>query len=247
MRVRILGPFRLEDGGRRIAIGGVRQRVVLAELVLHANEVVPSDQLLVELWGEDCPPSAANALQAAISRLRKVLPPGRLITTAPGYMLRVFPAELDVAEFSRLLFEGRDALAAGAPAEAVQLLDQAMTLWRGPPLADFRYEPFAQTEIARLEELHLACLEERNDAHLALGSAGALTAELGRMVADHPTRERLRGQLMLALYRSGRQGEALEAYHQYRTTLMEEQGLDPSSALRELQAAILRHDRGPRT
>src|SRR5215469_6520475 len=242
MRVRILGPFHLEDGGRPITIGGVRQRAVLADLVLHANEVVPSEQLLVELWGEDSPPSAANALQAAISRLRRVLPPGRLVTTAPGYMLRVFPAELDAAQFEQLMFEGRDALTAGTAAEAVQLLDQAMTLWRGPPLADFRYEPFAQAEIGRLEELQLACLEERNEANLALGLEGALAAELGRMVIDHPLRERLRGQLMLALYRSGRQAEALEAYRQFRSTLMEELGLEPSSALSELQAAILRHD-----
>jgi DNA-binding SARP family transcriptional activator/predicted ATPase len=242
MQVRVLGPFQLEEGGRRITIGGLRQRAVLATLVLHANEVVPSEQLLVDLWGEDSPSSAANALQAAISRLRKVLPASRLLTTAPGYMLRVFPAELDVSQFEQLIFEGRDALATGAAAEAVQLLDQAMTLWRGPPLTDFRYEPFAQAEIARLEELQLACLEERNEANLALGSAGALTAELGRMVTDHPLRERLRGQLMLALYRSGRQVEALEVYRQFRSTLMEELGLEPSSALRELQAAILRHD-----
>jgi len=242
MQVRILGPFQLEDGGRQITVGGVRQRAVLADLVLNANEVMPSEQLLVELWGEDSPPSAANALQAAISRLRRVLPAGRLITTARGYMLRLFPAELDVAQFEQLIFEGRDALAAGTAAEAVQLLDQAMTLWRGPPLTDFRYEPFAQAEIARLEELQLACLEERNEAHLALGSAGALTAELGRMVADHPLRERLRGQLMLALYRSGRQTEALDAYREFRNSLQEELGLEPSAALRELEAAILRHD-----
>src|SRR5215472_3192759 len=242
MRVRILGPFHLEDGGRPITIGGVRQRAVLADLVLHANEVVPSEQLLVELWGEDSPPSAANALQAAISRLRRVLPPGRLITTAPGYMLRVFQAELDAAQFEQLIFEGRDALAGGSAAEAVRLLDQAMTLWRGPPLADFRYEPFAQAEIARLEELQLACLEERNEAHLALGSTGALSAELGRMVTDHPLRERLRRQFMLALYRSGRQTEALESYREFRSALREELGLEPSLALRELHAAILRHD-----
>ena len=242
MRVRILGPFVLEDGGRQITIGGVRQRAVFAGLLLHANEVVPSEQLLIDLWGEDSPPSAANALQAAVSRLRRVLPPGRLTTTGPGYTLRIFPAELDAAQFEQLIFEGRDALAAGAAPEAMQLLDQAMTLWRGPPLADFRYEPFAQAEIARLEELQLACLEERNDAHLALGSAGALTAELSRMVADHPLRERLRGQLMLALYRSGRQTEALDAYREFRSTLMEEMGLEPSSGLRELEAAILRHD-----
>src|SRR5262249_16672596 len=123
MRVRILGPFHLEDGGRPITIGGARQRAVLADLVLHGNEVVPSEQLLVELWGEDAPSSAANALQAAISRLRRVLPEGRLTTAGPGYMLRVFPAELDVGQFEQLLFEGRGALAAGAAAEAVQLLD----------------------------------------------------------------------------------------------------------------------------
>ena len=117
-----------------------------------------------------------------------------------------------------------------------------MMLWRGPPLADFRYEPFAQAEIARLEELQLACLEERNEARLALGSTGALTAELGRMVADHPIRERLRGQFMLALYRSGGQTEALETYREFRGILMEELGLEPSSALRKLEAAILRHD-----
>ena len=242
MQVRILGPFQLDDGGQRIMIGGVRQRAVLADLVLHGGEVVPSEQLLVDLWGEDAPPSAANALQAAISRLRRALPPGRLVTTAPGYMLRIFPAELDVKQFEQVISEGRDALAAGAAEEAVQLLDQAMTLWRGPPLADFRYEPFAQAEIARLEELQLACLEERNEAQLALGSTGALAAELGRMVTEHPLRERLRGQLMRALYRAGRQAEALEVYRQFRTVLGEELGLEPSSALRELQAAILRHD-----
>src|SRR5690242_20417690 len=242
MQVRVLGPFHLDDGGRQITIGGVRQRAVLADLLLHANEVMPSEQLLVDLWGEDTPPSAANALQAAISRLRRMLPPGRLITSGPGYLLRLFPAELDAAQFEQLIFEGRDALAAGDAAEAVQLLDQAMLLWRGPPLADFRYEPFAQAEIARLEELQLACLEERNEAHLALGAAGALTAELGRMVADHPLRERLRGQLMLALYRSGRQTEALETYREFRSVLAEELGLEPSSALRKLEEAILRHD-----
>src|SRR5215472_6540861 len=242
MRIRILGPFHVEDGGQQITIGGVRQRAVLADLLLRANEVVPSEQILVDLWGGDVPPSAANALQAAISRLRRVLPPSRLTTTGPGYMLRIFPAELDAAQFEQLIFEGRDALTAGTAAEAVQVLDQAMTLWRGPPLADFRYEPFAQAEIARLEELQLACLEERNEANLALGFEGPLIAELGRMVSDHPLRERLRGQLMLALYRSGRQAEALEAYQQFRSTLMEELGLEPSSALSELQGAILRHD-----
>ena len=242
MQVRVLGPFQLEDGGQRVTIGGVRQRAVLARLLLHANEVVPSEQLLVDLWGEDSPPSAANALQAAISRLRRVLPPGRLITTAPGYVLRIFPEELDVRQFGQLLCEGRDALAAGAAAQAARTLGQALSLWQGPALADFRYEPFAQAEIARLEELHLACLEERIEADLALGSAGALTAELRRLVSEHPVRERLRGQLMLALYRGGGQTEALEVYREFRGVLREELGLETSPRLGELEAAILRHD-----
>jgi len=242
MQVRILGPFQVEDTGRRITIGGVRQRAVLADLVLHANEVMPSEQLLVDLWGEDSPPSAANALQAAISRLRRVLPPSRLVTAAPGYSLRIFPAELDVRRFEQLIAEGRDALAAGNAAGAAGMLDQALSLWRGPPLADFRYEPFAQAEIARMEELQLACLEERAEAHLALGSTGEVAAELRRLVSEHPLRERLRGQLMLALYRSGRQTEALEVYREFRHTLAEELGLEPSPALGELETAILRQD-----
>ena len=242
MQVRILGPFQLDDGGRRITIGGVRQRAVLADLLLHVNEVVPSEQLLDDLWGRNYPPGAANALQAAISRLRRVLPPGRLITTAPGYTLRIFPAELDVKQVEQLVSEGRDALAAGAPGEAARALGQALSLWRGPPLADFRHEPFAQAEIARLEELRLTCLEERIEAHLALGSACALIAELRRLVSAHPLRERLRGQLMLALYRSGRQAEAVEVYREFASTLREELGLEPLSVLRELEAAILRHD-----
>jgi DNA-binding SARP family transcriptional activator len=242
MQVRILGPFQLEDGGRRITFGGARQRAVLADLLLHANEVVPSEQLLVDLWSEDSPPSAANALQAAISRLRRVLPPGRLLTTAPGYALRIFPAELDAKQFEQLISEGRDALHAGAPAEAGRTFDQALSLWRGPPLADFRYEPFAQAEMARLEELRLVCLEERIEANLVLGSVGALTPELQRLVSEYPLRERLRGQLMLALYRSGRQAEALEVYREFRITLQEELGLEPSPLLRELEAAILRQD-----
>jgi DNA-binding SARP family transcriptional activator len=242
MRVRILGPFQLEEGGQRITIGGVRQRAVLAGLLLHANEVVPSEQLLVELWGADAPPSAVNALQAAISRLRRVLPPGRLITTDPGYTLRVFPEELDVKQFEQLVSDGRDALAAGAAAQAARTLRQALLLWQGPALADFRYEPFAQAEIARLEELRLACLEERIEADLALGSAGALIAQLRRLVSEYPVRERLRGQLMLALYRDGRQTEALEVYREFRSVLREELGLDTSPLLRELEAAILRHD-----
>jgi DNA-binding SARP family transcriptional activator len=242
MHARILGSFQLEEGGRRIPMGGVRQRAVLVSLLLHANEVVPSEQLLVDLWGEDSPSSAANALQAAISRVRRALPLGRLITKAPGYLLRIFPEELDASQFERLVSEGREALTAGAAEQAARTLRQALSLWQGPPLADFRYEPFAQTEIVRLEELHLTCLEERVEADLALGLASVLVAELRRLVGDHPLRERLRGQLMLALYRDGRQAEALEVYREFRSVLRDELGLDPSPRLRELEAAILRHD-----
>jgi DNA-binding SARP family transcriptional activator len=242
MHARILGSFQLEEGGRRITLGGVRQRAVLVSLLLHANEVVPSEQLLMDLWGEDSPLSAANSLQAAISRLRRVLPPGRLITRAPGYALRIFPEELDVSQFEQLVSEGRQALTAGAAERAARTLRQALSLWQGPALADFRYEPFAQAEIVRLEELHLTCLEERVEADLALGLASVLVAELGRLVSEHPLRERLRGQLMLALYRDGRQTEALEVYRDFRSMLRDELGLDPSPQLRELETAILRQD-----
>ena len=242
MQARILGSFQLEEGGRRIPMGGVRQRAVLVSLLLHANEVVPSEQILMDLWGEDSPPSAANSLQAAISRLRRVLPPGRLITRAPGYALRIFPEELDVSQFEQLVSEGREALTAGAAEQAARTLRQALSLWQGPALADFRYEPFAQAEIVRLEELHLTCLEERVEADLALGLASVLVAELRRLVSEHPVRERLRGQLMLALYRDGRQTEALEVYREFRSVLRDELGLDPSPQLRELETAILRHD-----
>ena len=242
MHARILGSFQLEEGGRRIPVGGVRQRAVLVSLLLQANDVVPSEQLLMDLWGEDSPLSAANSLQAAISRLRRVLPPGRLITRAPGYAFRIFPEELDVSQFEQLVSEGREALTAGAAEQAARTLRQALSLWQGPALADFRYEPFAQAEIVRLEELHLTCLEERVEADLAIGLAGVLVAELRRLVGEHPLREHLRGQLMLALYRDGRQTEALEAYREFRSVLRDELGLDPSPQLRELETAILRHD-----
>jgi DNA-binding SARP family transcriptional activator/tetratricopeptide (TPR) repeat protein len=242
MHARILGSFQLEESGRRIPLDGVRQRAVLVSLLLHANEVVPSEQLLMELWGEDSPLSAVNSLQAAISRLRRVLPAGRLITRPPGYVLRIFPEELDVSQFEELVAEGREASATGAAGRAARTLRQALSLWQGPALADFRYEPFAQGEIVRLEELHLTCLEERVEADLALGSASVLVPELRRLVGHHPMRERLRGQLMRALYLDGRQAEALAVYHEFRSVLRDELGLDPSPQLRELEGAILRHD-----
>jgi DNA-binding SARP family transcriptional activator len=242
MQVRMLGPFQLEEGGRRISISGYRQRAVLASLLLHANEVVPSERLWVDLWGEDSPRSAANSLQAAISRLRRLLPPGRITTRSPGYALRIFPEELDVSRFEQLVTDGREALTAGTADQAARTLRQALSLWQGPALADFSYEPFAQAEIVRLEEPRLTCVEERVEADLALGLASVLVAELQQQVSEYPVWERLRGQLMLALYRAGRQTEALEVYREFRSVLRDELGLDPSPQLRELETAILHHD-----
>jgi DNA-binding SARP family transcriptional activator/tetratricopeptide (TPR) repeat protein len=243
MEVRLLGSLELAADGLPVAVGGVRQRAVLALLVLHANQVVPAERLLVELWGEDAPPTAANALQAAVSRLRRALPQGRLITRTVGYVFRAAPDEIDVERFERLLASGREALAGGAAAEAAATLRRALSLWRGPALADFRFDPFAQAEIARLEELRLVCTEERIQADLALGAAAEVVGELQRLTVEHPLRERLRGQLMLALYRSDRQADALAVYRDLRELFADELGLEPAPALRELEAAILRQDR----
>jgi DNA-binding SARP family transcriptional activator/tetratricopeptide (TPR) repeat protein len=242
VRVAILGPFQLENEGRALSPGGSRQRAVLAHLALHANQVVPTERLLVDLWGEDVPASAVNALQAAVSRLRKVMPPDRLVTQAPGYVLRLGPEELDLADFTLRAGTGRRLLADGRPVEAAGTLRSALALWRGPALADFRYEPFAQAEIARLEEEHLACREDRVDADLAGGTGADLVAELRALVTEHPLRERLRGQLMRALYRNGRQSEALEVLRELRRRLREDLGIDPSPELVTLETAILRQD-----
>ena len=163
------------------------------------------------------------------------------MTRVPGYALRIFPEELDISQFEQLVTEGREALTAGAADQAARTLRQALSLWQGPALADFRYEPFAQAEIVRLEELRLTCVEERVEADLALGLASVLVAELQRLVSEHPVRERLRGQLMLALYRDGRQ-TALRVYREFRSVLRDELGLDPSPQLRKLETAILQHD-----
>jgi DNA-binding SARP family transcriptional activator/tetratricopeptide (TPR) repeat protein len=247
MEVRLLGSLELAEDGLPVAVGGVRQRAVLALLVLHANQVVPAERLLVELWGEDAPPTAVNALQAAVSRLRRALPQGRLITRPVGYLFRAAPHEVDMERFEQQLASGREALARGAAADAAGMLRRALSLWRGPALADFRFDPFAQTEIARLEELRLDCMEERIEADLALGAAGELVGELQRLTAEQPLRERLRGQLMLALYRSDRQADALAVYRDLHNLFAEELGLEPAPALRELEAAILRQDPSLRT
>src|SRR5918994_5128882 len=238
MDFRLLGPLEVAEHDRLLALGGIKQRSLLAILLLHANELVSSDRLIDELWGDASPRTAGKALQVHVSRLRKQLGAGRLATHPPGYVLRVDPSELDLARFERLLEEARQADAR----RAAQKLREALALWRGPALADLAYEPFAQVEIARLDELRLAVLEQRIDADLALGRHAELVGELEALIARQPLREGLRGQLMLALYRSARQAEALDAYRAARRELSDELGLEPSEQLKRLEQAILRQD-----
>jgi DNA-binding SARP family transcriptional activator len=239
MDFRILGPLDVRDGDRQLALGGTRQRALLGLLLVHANEVVSSDRLVDELWGEA---EGSKALQVAVSRLRKAIGPDVVVTRPPGYELRVEPGELDLHRFEELVAKGRSALARGDAAAASEALTEALALWRGPPLADLAFEPALQTDLARLEELRVAALEERIEANLALGRNADAIGELEALAASHPLRERVRGQLMLALYRAGRQAEALDAYAEARATLVDELGIEPSRELRELQAAILRQD-----
>jgi DNA-binding SARP family transcriptional activator len=240
---RILGPLQVGDESGEISLGGRKPRALLAVLLLHPNEVVPADRLIDELWGEDSPERAA-ALRVNVSRLRKALPRDVLTTRSPGYVVRVEPDELDLHRFERLVDEGRGLLARSLVADASERLREALSLWRGPALADFAYESFAQVAIARLEEIRLAAVELRIDADLARGRHDELVGELEALVAEQPLRERLRGYLMTALYRSGRQAEALEAYKDARRALVDELGVDPGPALQELERAILRHDPG---
>ena len=242
MEFRVLGPLEARDERGEIPLAGHRPRALLALLLLHANEVVPADRLIDELWGDDSPEGAAGALRVNVSRLRKALPPDVLATRAPGYVIRVEPDALDLHRFERLVDEGRSLLARGLVADATGRLRDALSLWRGPALADFAYEGFAQAAIGRLEEIRLAATELRIEADLALGRHDELIAELEALVAEHPLRERLRTFLMTALYRSGRQAEALDAYQDARRALVDELGIEPGAALQELERAILRQD-----
>jgi DNA-binding SARP family transcriptional activator len=249
MDFRILGPLEVYDGDRQIPLGGSRQRALLALLLLHRNEVVSSDRLIDELWGADAERDASKALQVAISRLRRALRGGGrdddvLLTRSPGYELRVAPGALDLERFERLSADGRAALEAGDAGTATARLRESLALWRGPPLADVAYESFAQAEIQRLEELRMRALEDRLGADLELGRHEELIAELQGLVASHPLRERLRARLVLALYRAGRQADALEAYRDCRRTLVEQLGIEPGRELHELEEAILRQDPG---
>jgi DNA-binding SARP family transcriptional activator len=243
MELRILGPLAAEEDGRPIVLGGPRPRALLAILVLNRGEVVPADTLIERLYGGQPPRGAAKTLQTHVSRLRKALGSGaELRTTSGGYTLDLEPGTLDLDRFDVLVTQGRAALARNDASAASATLGEALALWRGPPLADFRFEEFAQSDISRLEERRLAAVEDRIDAELELGRHGDTIPELEALVREHPLRERLRRQLMLALYRSGRQAEALDVYADARRALTEELGLEPTDELKQLQRAILAHD-----
>jgi YVTN family beta-propeller protein len=239
---RVLGSFEVVEHDRVLALGSPRQRALLAVLLLHRREAVSADRLVDALWGERAPPTAIKIVQGYVSNLRKALGDGRLVTRGHGYVLQALPGQLDADRFESLVAEGRLALEEGDAGTAAERLREALGVWRGPALADFAYEWFAQGEIARLEEMRLAALEDRIDADLALGKHAELVSELAEMVREHPLRERLQGQLMLALYRSGRQADALERYQQARGRLIGELGIEPGPALKGLERAILVQD-----
>lgn len=236
---RILGPLEVVgDDGAPIALGGTKQRALLAVLLLRAGEVVSIEALVGALWGEEAPRTATPALQNSISQLRKLLGQDALQTRAPGYVLNVPAESIDLGRFEQLV-AGSRALPLEERGEALR---EALDLWRGEPLADLVYEPFAGPEVHRLEELRLATVEDWADAVLAAGGWVELVPELEKLVRRHPLRERLHGQLMLSLYHSGRQADALNAYQTARRTLVDELGLDPSPRLQELHARILRQE-----
>ena len=239
---RVLGSLEVVDQDDHLALGGPKQRALLAILLLHRGDPVSPDRLIDEIWAGEPPASANKIVQGYVSNLRKALGDGLLITQGRGYVLRTESGQLDVDRFEALASQGRGALEQGDALTAAAVLRQALGVWRGPALADFAYEPFAQSEIARLEESRLAVVEDRIDADLASGKHARLVGELEALVREHPLRDRLRGQLMLALYRSGREADALQAYRDARRELLDELGLEPGRALQELEHAILAHD-----
>lgn len=242
----VLGPVEAISDAGPLELGGPQQRALLALLLLRANEVIPRDRLIDELWGETPPATARETVKVYVARLRKILDQngasGRLATRNGGYILQIEPEQLDLDRFQRLAEDGSKALADGDPVTAASVLREALALWRGAPLADVVDVAFARAEQARLEELRLAALENRIEADLAVARTSALVPELRTLIRDHPYRERLHGQLMLALYRSGRQAEALAAYQDARKMFVEQLGIEPANALRGLEQAILTHD-----
>lgn len=251
MEFRILGPLEVWHDGRPLSVAGTRQRELLAILLLHSGRVVSADRLMDEMWGESQPAAGSTALRVRVSNLRRTLGAGGelLITRPPGYALLVGPEDFDLRRFERHLEQAADRMRSGDPAAALEHARAGLDLFRGAPLADFAYAAFAQPAIMRLEELRAAAFEVRVEAELALGRHAGVVAELQELVAAHPLRERLWAHLMLALYRDGRQAEALAAYRSARHNLVEEIGIEPGPELQTLEARILSQDpelAGPR-
>jgi DNA-binding SARP family transcriptional activator len=240
VELRLLGPLEVWRDGRPLTLRGRRRRALLAALALQ-GEPVSAERLIDDLWGERPPPTAKSSLHNAVSILRKALGPDVLVSRPPGYALALDPERVDVVHFQRLADQAR---AAPSAEERVSALREALQLWRGPPLADLAFEPFALVEGPRLEELRLSAQRDLIEADLALGRHADVLPDLEALVSEHPFDERLRGQLMLALYRSGRQADALEAYGKTREFLVEELGLEPSPELRELQPEQLHRHTG---
>jgi predicted ATPase/DNA-binding SARP family transcriptional activator len=247
MEFRILGPLQALDQGRDVAPAGSKRRALLALLLLHVNETVPVERLIDELWGERPPATAARTVQAHVSRLRKALAasngtPDLIVTREHGYQLALDPERLDSHRFERLVAEGSAELAGGDAQRAASKFESALALWRGAPLADLASEPFARRESGRLEDLRMTAIEQLNEAKLALGRHTELVGQIEVLIGEHPYREGLRAQLMLALYRGDRQADALQAYQDARRTLVDELGIEPGERLRELERAILAQD-----
>ncbi|MGH2754648.1 MAG: CocE/NonD family hydrolase [Actinomycetota bacterium] len=250
MRYRVLGPLEVRDDERPLDLGSRKQRAVLALLLIEAGRVVSVDALIDGLWGESAPATAQGTLQAYISNLRKVLEPSRgrgeapavIVSRPPGYVLDVDPDAVDAGRFESLAIHGSELVDQGSPEGALTVLDEALSLWRGPAYADFAFEPFAQQEVGRLEELHLTVVEAKTESELALGRHRMLIGELRRWVEKEPLRERLRANLALALYRDARQAEALATLREGREYLADELGIDPGPELRDLEERMLRQD-----
>jgi DNA-binding SARP family transcriptional activator len=242
MEYRILGPLEVRAGAETLNLGPQKQRALLAVLLLESGKTVSRDRLIDDLWGEAAPGTAAKAIQNFVSRLRKLVPPGAILARPGGYAIEPAPGEVDLWRFERFVADGRESFVSGDYELASSLFRQALSLWRGPPLAEFESTPFARSERPRLEELRLVTVEHWLDAELALGHHARLVGELESLVGRHPLREGLRGRLMVALYRSNRQAEALGAYQEARRRLVEDLGIEPSATLQDLERAILRHD-----
>ncbi len=239
---RLLGSLEALIDGNPVNLAAAKPRALLAILLLHRNRVVPTEKLIDELWGDEPPARATKTLQVYVSQLRKELGPERLLTRAPGYELRVAEDELDVDRFENLVAEARERMAAGDAAGTVEGMRRALEVWRGPALLEFRAEPFAERAAGRLEELRLAAVEDWLHAALEAGEAASIVSELEEVVALHPLRERPRELLMLALYRAGRQADALELFRHTRELFVSDLGIEPGASLRELEQSMLRQD-----